>query len=272
MSNRYQLEASAVDAYEAQKVTSIFAPLAQATLEQVQVSQGDRVLDVACGTGIVARTLNKQCPGPVNVAGVDLNEMMIEKSRAMTDGFAGRFEWHVADASDMPFDDASFSVVFCQQGLQYFSDDAAALSEMRRVLLPDGRLALSLWAPANDYFLAQEEALKKYVSTEAGTKALAPFSYPCEERVPELLQKLGFKNIRSGILTVDRVIPDVVDGIREDILGSPLGPLVKHKGRRAMDAVVDEIVETCSRYIVDGNLTIAQHSNLFQATLRAKPV
>jgi len=272
MSNRFQLEASAVEAYEAQKVTSIFAPLAEATLEQVHVSESDRVLDVACGTGIVARTLNKQYPWAIDVAGVDLNEMMIEKARAMTNGLAGRFEWYVSDASSIPVEDASFSIVFCQQALQYFPDDAAALSEMRRVLLPDGRLALSLWAPANDYFLAQAEALKKHVSIDAATKALAPFSYPGEERVPDLLTKLGFKNIQSSILIVDRVIPNAADGIREDILGSPLGPLVKQKGRLAMDAVVQEIIGTCSGYIADGNLVIAQHSNLFQATLRPKSV
>jgi len=224
-----------------------------------------------CGTGIVARSLNKRYPWAIDVTGVDLNEKMIEKARAMTNCLSGRFDFYVSDASNIPVEDASFSIVFCQQALQYFSDDAAVLSEMRRVLLPHSRLALSLWAPANDYFLAQAEALKKHVSFDAANKALAPFSYPGEKRVPELLTKLGFKNIQSSILTVDRVIPNAVYGIRDDILGSPLGPLVKQKGRLAMDAVVQEMIGTCSDYIVDGDLKIAQHSYLFQATLSSKP-
>lgn len=266
MSNRYELAMRAVDLYEARKVGSIFAPLANATLERIEIANSDRVLDVACGTGIVARTIRDQSGPDVRISGVDINDMMLAKAQALSCDLPGQIEWHVCDVTNIPAVSDTFSHVFCQQGLQYFPDDLAALTEMSRVLSVDGKLVLTVWGPENEYFLAQSAVMKKYVSAEAGEKALAPFSYPATIRVPELLARLGFRDVTVGTVSIERVIQDAETGVREDILGSPLGSMVENIEPSVMDEVVRDILSACTEYLQNGDLIIAQKSTLITAS------
>lgn len=127
----YQLSGSAARVYEDRKVKAIFGPLARATLEVVRLGPGDRLLDVACGTGIVARSVHERYGAGVTIAGVDLNESMIEMARTLTSGVVPAIEWVVADAADVPFADDAFSVCICQQGLQFMPDKTSAVRELR---------------------------------------------------------------------------------------------------------------------------------------------
>ena len=136
----FQLKGSAAAIYEEQKVKAIFGPLAIATLDAVTISDADTILDVACGTGIMARSVRERLGPSARISGADLNEGMIDTAHALTSDDPGGFDWRIADATNMPFEDASFSVVFCQQGIQFFPDDMAAVTEMRRVMMKDGRL------------------------------------------------------------------------------------------------------------------------------------
>jgi len=266
MPNHYELAVRAVDIYESQKVSSIFAPLAKVSLEKIEIADGDRVLDVACGTGIVARTIREYCGPNVKISSVDVNDMMLMKAQALTCNLPGQFDWYLSEAADIPVPSHSFTHVFCQQGLQYFPDDFAVLEEVRRVLSADGKLVLTVWEPANEYFLAQSAAMKKYVSDEAGDMALAPFSYPGEPRVRQLLARLGFKNVTVETVSIERVIPDAAVGIREDILGSPLGSMVEKLGLSVMEKIVQHILTACTEHLQKGNLVIAQKSTLITAS------
>lgn len=265
MPNRYRLTTTAVDAYETQKVKSIFGPLARATLSKVQIADHDQVLDVACGTGIMARAIREIFGPAVPISGVDLNGMMIAKARTLTEDLPGHFDWYVSDATNIPAPSSAFSYVFCQQGLQYFADDLAALAEMRRVLTDDGTLVLTVWAPANKYFLAQSAAMSKYVSAEAGEKALVPFAYSGERRIPDILTQLGFKNVTIGTVSIDRIILDAEHGIGEDILGSPLGPMVNARGPAIMEEIIQYILSECSGCMQGADLVVPQHSTLIMA-------
>lgn len=97
---------------------------------------GDRVLDVACGTGIVANRIGPVTGKCCSITGIDLNEGMLSIARRNP-----QIDWRQGSATDLPFEPGSFEVVLCQQGLQFFPDRAAAMREMARVLSPGGRLA-----------------------------------------------------------------------------------------------------------------------------------
>lgn len=266
MPDHYESALLAIDAYEARKVTSIFAPLAKATLEKVEIAEGDRILDVACGTGIVARMIREHYGPDVHISGLDINDMMLAKAQALACDLPGQIEWYVADVTNIPYASNSFTHVFCQQGLQYFIDDFAALTEVRRVLSANGKLVLNVWEPANDYFLAQSAAMKKYVSTAAGELALVPYSYQARRRVPGLLTRLGFKNITMDTVSIESVIADAENAIREDILGSPLGLMVGNLGPSALEKMVRDILSACSKYLQDGDIRITQQSTLIIAS------
>ena len=141
---RYQLEGDAARRYEQGIVPTTTRPLAEMMFEHVSLQDGDRVLDVACGTGIVTRVITEQFENVGSIVGVDLNPNMLEVARENTSTTDIAIEWQQGDACELPFPDGSFDVVLCQQGLQFIPDKLAALHEMRRVLAPGGRLAFTV--------------------------------------------------------------------------------------------------------------------------------
>ncbi len=117
-SNTFQLTKGAAQSYEGQKVPAIFRPLAEATVSEIELNENDKVLDVACGTGIVVRVIGERLPNIARLVGSDLNEGMLEVARKLTDGASHHPEWRQSEVSHLPFETDSFSKCFCQQGLQ----------------------------------------------------------------------------------------------------------------------------------------------------------
>src|SRR5438477_104942 len=132
----WQVGASAPDVYERDLVPAVFGAWAPRVIALATPKPGDRVLDVACGTGIVAQRVAERLGAAGQIVGLDLNPAMIAKARSI----APAIDWREASVMAMPLPDASFDIVYCQLGLQFFPDRPAALQEMRRVLAPQGRL------------------------------------------------------------------------------------------------------------------------------------
>lgn len=261
----FQLGQGAAAIYEDQKVKAIFRPLAEATLDMLAVSADDRVLDIACGTGIVARTVRQRFRPDAPVVGIDLNEGMIETARAVTAGEAEAFRWHVGDATRLPFPDGGFTLAICQQGLQFFPDEAAALREMRRVLGTQGRVALTIWAEASPLFIALAEAIERHVSVEEAQRSLAPFSYPGLRTLPAALGAAGFAEVTLDRISVDRIIPANAASIANEIMGAPVGAAVAARGEAAMAAVIAEVLDACREFQRADDLIVPQVANLFVA-------
>ena len=125
--------------YERVMVPAVFGPWGKDLLDTVALPAGTRVLDVACGTGIVARLVALQVGPTGRVVGLDANEAMLTVARAQPQSTGAQVEWQQGDATRLPFRDAEFGAVLCQQGLQYVPDRPAALQEMKRVLASGGR-------------------------------------------------------------------------------------------------------------------------------------
>jgi SAM-dependent methyltransferase len=104
------------------------------------IGASDRILDLGCGTGIVARVLRERLGGAASIVGVDPRPIMVEKARSIEP----EIDWRVGDPGALPFADGSFDLVLCQDML-FVSDPLAALAEVRRVLAPEGRFIVSIW-------------------------------------------------------------------------------------------------------------------------------
>ena len=136
-------------------------------------------------------------------------------------------DWWTAEAGELPLPDASFDLVLCQQGLQFFPDRAAALCEMRRVLAPGGRLAVSAWRAAehNPGWLRLAEALDRHAGVEAGAIMRRPFALGAGE-LRGLIRDAGFRDVAGRIRIVPVRFPSAEDLLRRQQLASPLaGPL-----------------------------------------------
>lgn len=134
----FQIPLAAAEMYESKFVPAIFAEWAPLLLDLAGVAPGQAVLDVACGTGIVARTAAERLGGNGVVVGLDLNDAMLTVARRVRPDL----DWQPGDAAKLPFPDGSFDAVLCQMALMFFPDRAKALREMARVAAPDGTVAL----------------------------------------------------------------------------------------------------------------------------------
>ena len=133
---------TAPENYERYFVPAIGLPLAAELVEAARLAPGERVLDVACGTGVVARLAAEQVGAAGQVTALDVNPGMLAVARSVPSPIA--IEWREGAAEDMQLPDAAYDVALCQMGLQFFADRGAALAELNRVLAAGGRLVVNV--------------------------------------------------------------------------------------------------------------------------------
>jgi ubiquinone/menaquinone biosynthesis C-methylase UbiE len=188
--------------YERLLVPAIFRPWANGLLDRTLPMPQERVLDLACGTGIVARLLCERRGSAANIKAVDANPEMIAVARSI----APEIDWRVGNALELPFAPASFEWVLCQQALQFFSDRGAALQQIHRVLVQGGRLALSTWRPLEDNPLFHH--LHILAASRFGPHVDRRFSFGDGDAIATLFAAAGFREIRTEIVTKIERMPD----------------------------------------------------------------
>jgi ubiquinone/menaquinone biosynthesis C-methylase UbiE len=139
----FQIPLEAAEMYESHFVPRLFARWAARLVDVAGVGEGQRVLDVACGTGAVARAAEERTD---QVTGLDVNEAMLTVARRLRPNL----QWRRGDAGELPFPAASFDVVLCQAALMFFPDPERALREMGRVLAPSGTVGVQVWDRRED--------------------------------------------------------------------------------------------------------------------------
>lgn len=238
---RFELSPDAARDYEDFKVPQLFAPMAARLLERIPLGRGQRVLDVACGTGIVARLAAQATGAPGRVVGIDANEGMLAVARTVALRPGATIEWRQADANALPLPNEAFDAVACQQGLQFFADRIASLREMRRVLVAGGRLALAVFAEPSRYNLALAEGLATLAGGEAARRALAPFALADAGMLRELVAQAGFVAVDTSRLTLIRHVQPSQEWLLRDTGGTPHGPAVAGLDAEARARLVREI-------------------------------
>lgn len=186
--------------YERNLVPQLFAPWAQELVEMVGVRPGERVLDLACGTGAVARAAAGRATAGGRVTGVDVNGDMLEEA-GRASGTARAITWRQADAHATGLPDRAFDVALCQQGLQFFADRPAVLRELHRVLVPGGRLGVSVWSAVDHpAYVPIRSALERHLphAPEAAAFVRAIFALHDADLLHDLLAGGGFTDVRIG--------------------------------------------------------------------------
>lgn len=261
---RWQLSGSGPENYERYQVPSIFAPLTRIFLDCVPLREGIRLLDVACGTGIVARTAASALGPRGSVVGVDLNPGMLKVAAAKAPKGGPSFNWREGDVVDLPCADDEFDIVLCQQGLQFFPDKPAALREMHRVLAPGGQLALCVWrtvehSPCNQ---ATAAALARHVNDEEATRIQAPFALGEPDVLHSLIADAGFNDIEitESVLTRRMLPPE--ESIPGHIASTPVAPAVAALDAETRAALVADIAEALAPYRDADGMAIPQGTHI----------
>jgi SAM-dependent methyltransferase len=181
--------------YDSYFVPAVHGPWADVLLERLSPVEGERALDVACGTGAVTLRLAEWVGPHGSVTGLDISPGMLEvaRSKPVPDGAA--IEWVQGAADHLPFVAESFDLVVCQQSVQFFPDRGAAIREMRRVLTPGGRVGISVWAEQDprSLYCQFDAALERYLG--APLEKVGPMSFGDPDALGSLLEDAGFSNI-----------------------------------------------------------------------------
>lgn len=236
-----QYSDSAAENYQRYFVPTIATPVSRGLLAAAALQPGERVLDVACGTGIVSRLAAERVGPAGRVVGTDVAPDMIEVARSTPAPGGAEIEWREADAASLPFPDEAFDIVLCQMGLPFFEDKVAALREMRRVLAPGGRLALNTPGTIQRPFEIMDEALVRHISPDLGGFVRAVFSLNDPEEVRRLIRDAGFENVSVRETTTTLHLPPPGEFLWQYINLTPMGAIVDPAPEEAKAALEQEV-------------------------------
>jgi len=235
---------SVPESYQRRLAPVLFAPWAEVLIDAVGVGLGHEVLDVASGTGVVARLAAARAGTAGRVVASDVSGAMLAHAATVpSPAGAAPIEYLEASVTELPLDDGSFDVVLCQQGMPFFTDRPAAAAEMLRVLRPGGALGLSVWVAGRPL-----EPFDQYVEAlvEAGVEPPFPGAFDretfkmAEEEVRMVLEGAGLASVDVCTIEHEVVWPDA-ESATLGILGTPFAPLLDQLPPEHRDALEAEL-------------------------------
>jgi ubiquinone/menaquinone biosynthesis C-methylase UbiE len=254
------------EAYERWLVDPLFRPWAEVILDELELSPDDRVLDIACGTGIVSRVaVERLRPAGSIIVGVDASSDMLDVARRV----APDIGWRQGDAGALPLRDGEqFDVVVCQQGLQFFPDKPGAAAEMRRALARGGRVAVATWRSDEEVPFFRE--LRSVAERRLGAVADERYGYGEAAPIEALLRDAGLRDVSSRTVTRTIRFEDGAAFLRLNTMAlvgmSAAGKLADDLQRKRLaDAIVNDSAHVTQRYTDQSGLAFELGINLVTA-------
>jgi ubiquinone/menaquinone biosynthesis C-methylase UbiE len=229
----WTVEHSVAVNYQTHVVPAVIRPFAERLVEAASPHAGEQVLDLACGTGEVSRIVAPRVGTEGSVVGVDPSVEMLEVARALPT--PENVTWEEAYADDLPVSDGVFDLVVCHQGMQFFPDKSKALGEIRRVLKPAGRLAVSAWRshehnPVNG---ATASVMEKLFGHLPGFAPGVGFGLGEEDVIRPLLEDAGFRIISMHQVRLEIEAPSAEAHLTRQWSATPsAGVLAEHEELR----------------------------------------
>jgi SAM-dependent methyltransferase len=263
---RWQLSGSAAELYERYTVAWMFEPLARQLIERLPLRSGSRVLDVACGTGIVARLAASRVAPDGRAVGVDINAGMLTTARKVAHAAGLDIEFGEGDANALAFPDAAFDAVLCQQGLQFFLDRAGALREMRRVLAPHGTIGIAVWGDPGPFTRSLADALSRHIGPKVGLQCLAPFALSNPQLLRGLADESGLAGAELRTVSLIRRVEPTQDWLIKYSSGLPYGEAVAAMSAAARAEVVRHVASSLKPYWDTDHFAVPQDNHLLYFT------
>jgi ubiquinone/menaquinone biosynthesis C-methylase UbiE len=257
------------ETYESYMVPALFGPWAEALVRSAEPKPGERLLDVACGTGVVARRAAANAGPQLKVTGIDLSAGMLKVARDAAEREGLTISWDEGAAERLPYADGSFDLATCQFALMFFADREAALTEMFRVLVEGGRAALSVWQPLDRHPFYQ--TLHASIQKRLGMSGVGDiFGLGDAGELNDLLARAGFHDIEIEPQSITARFPDPAGFLAGEIdVDTAAIPSMQHldaKARAGIVAAIRDDMEDAMREVTEGDhIVMPFHALLVRA-------
>ena len=250
------------EAYEAYFVPAIFAQWPEQICQLAQIQSGEEVLDIGCGTGILARTVADRVAPRGSVAGIDINEGMLRVARRLNPNIL----WRQSDAADLPFSDNMFDVVVSQFAFMILRDRAAVLTGIKRVLRPGGRIAIAVWAPIerSRAYVHLAESLQKHVGDEAAERLRSPFKLGDPDELRAMFNSVYIRNLRIALKKGTARYPSIEEFVEIEIKNSSINELINEDQYACVEddarRLLDQYRESSGEIVIplDAHIAVAK--------------
>lgn len=242
---------SPAETYEHYLGPALADPFTRLLLEIVSPQRGECVLDLACGTGSVARHVAPMLGADGTVLALDINPDMLAVGRAQAAPTGARIKWREGSAERLELQDESFDLVLCQQGLQFFPDPPASLREIRRVLAPTGRVGVSVWqsleqSPLNKAIF---EATARHLGVTVADVGSA-FSLGDADELRALLSDAGFQHVEVHPRSLEVSLPSPERFVQLMVMGAATSvPLFAQLDALARDEMIEAVTNDTQKTV-----------------------
>jgi len=257
----FRISAEQAEVYEERFVPALFQQWVEPMLDAAAVRRGDNLVDVACGTGVVARAAAERVGPEGAVAGLDLNPAML----AVAHRLAPSIDWREGDVASMPFDENTFDVATCQAAIFFFPDPTAALSEMRRVTRPGGRVAVQAFSilGAQPAYGPWVDLVARYAGPDARRLLGTYWSHGDLDVMRGRYADAGLQVTGVHEQTRPAYFPDVETMVLTEVNATPMR---ERLDQADLERILVESHEVLGQFVRDGRLVIPVAGYVLTAT------
>lgn len=218
---------------------------------RLAVKDGMRVLETACGTGILTERLARRLGNRGTLVATDLNEPMLRHAQGK--GIGGAVEWRQADATALPFDDASFDAVVSQFGLMFYPDKARGVHEAWRVLRPGGRYLFNVWdvIARNPVTRITHETVASFFPVDPPQFYMVPFSLSDPGPVRAWLTAAGFTDVETTAVEEVGTSASAAEAAIGLIDGNPIATAISERRPEILEEVKAAVARNVAKELGD---------------------
>jgi SAM-dependent methyltransferase len=240
---QWQVDGGGSVAYQRYLVPLVTSRWAVVLADRAALHPGERILDVACGTGAVARIAAQRVGPGGHVTALDINPQMLAVGRSLPPVAGAPVEWREGSALDLPLPDSAFDAVLCQLGLQFFPDRPTALREMRRVTSPGGRLVASVYGPIehNPANHALSDALDRRVAPGTSLTKRKEHALANPAELAEVVAGAGFADVSLATDTITIDYDSPAEFVRIQLTATPLARLFTDTPAAERERILREV-------------------------------